>query len=370
MDTPSLPRERAGRLVPLSVGLGVLLLGFSAVVAWTTVHSPAPSRADGPAPATTKAGAGYRKLDQRSVAVAYVDVEGGILKLYPVSQGRVVDMPVKEGQEVEKGEVLLRLDDQLAKIQLAEAKLALAVAEKRVAQAKELRDQQEKRIKMQDAAIAAMKSKLAAARAQADKAKRYKEERKGVTAEDVQIAERVADEADAGVKAELAKMALVRAMSPASTIDLAELDVEVKKQDVKKAELAVRECTLVAPVKGKLLRRLVNIGETLGASPRHPALEFCPSTDRIVRAEVEQEFAGKLAVGMKARIEDDATGGGEWHGKVLRISDWYTQRRAILFEPMQFNDVRTLEVIIQLDRDAKNPLRIGQRVRVMMEGGD
>src|SRR5216684_7616333 len=108
MDTPSLPRDGSVRvrLVPLSVGLGVLLLSFSVVVVWMTMHSPGQSRADGPA---GNAGAGYRKLDHRSVAVAYVDVEGGILKLYPVRQGRIVEMPVKERQAVEKATVLLKI---------------------------------------------------------------------------------------------------------------------------------------------------------------------------------------------------------------------------------------------------------------------
>ena len=37
-------------------------------------------------------------------------------------------------------------------------------------------------------------------------------------------------------------------------------------------------------------------------------------------------------------------------------------------EPLQFNDVRTLECIVTLD-PGQPPLRIGQRVRVTLEGG-
>jgi hypothetical protein len=47
------------------------------------------------------------------------------------------------------------------------------------------------------------------------------------------------------------------------------------------------------------------------------------------------------------------------------MSDWYTPRRSIIQEPLQFNDVRTLECIIQLDPDQQMP-RIGQRVRVKL----
>ena len=48
-----------------------------------------------------------------------------------------------------------------------------------------------------------------------------------------------------------------------------------------------------------------------------------------------------------------------------RISDWYSQRRSVLLEPLQFNDVRTLECIISID-PGQPPLRIGQRVRIAL----
>jgi hypothetical protein len=66
-------------------------------------------------------------------------------------------------------------------------------------------------------------------------------------------------------------------------------------------------------------------------------------------------------------VQDDSTGAGDWHGKVQRVSDWYSQRRSILLEPLQFNDVRTLECIVILDPNQATTLRIGQRVRVVLE---
>ena len=45
-----------------------------------------------------------------------------------------------------------------------------------------------------------------------------------------------------------------------------------------------------------------------------------------------------------------------------------TQRRSILQEPFQYNDVRTLECIITLD-PSNQPVRIGQRMRVTIKQG-
>ena len=64
---------------------------------------------------------------------------------------------------------------------------------------------------------------------------------------------------------------------------------------------------------------------------------------------MEQEFAGRVAVGQTATIQDDTTTTTTWHGKVIRVSDWYTQRRTILPEPIQLHDIRTLECIVELD---------------------
>jgi hypothetical protein len=78
---------------------------------------------------------------------------------------------------------------------------------------------------------------------------------------------------------------------------------------------------------------------------------------------VEQEFAFRVKVGQPAVIRDDSSSETVWRGRVSVLSDWYTQRRSVLQEPLQVNDVRTVECLITLDPQ-QQPLRIGQRVRV------
>ena len=83
----------------------------------------------------------------------------------------------------------------------------------------------------------------------------------------------------------------------------------------------------------------------------------------VIRAEVEQEFVGRVAEGMPVRVEDEFEADRSWPGKVERVAKWFTQRRSVLNEPAEFNDVRTVECLIKLDTD-QMPLRLGQRVRV------
>ena len=345
------------RLSPWWMLLGLATLGGSITVATLTLNPISPS--PGPAVAPPRA-------DRRAVAVAYVDVEGGVRPLYPAVPGRVIEAPVPEGKEVESGAVLMRIDDALAQARLEEAKYEYEGAKEKLVQAKKLVGQHQMKIDGQKAAIDAARRKLEASKSQASKAERLKG--LGGTHEDVASANNVVEADKALVRVEEVKLKSIEALDPDSAVRMATIEVDGKKKQVEKAQLGVRECTIFAPCKGVILRRLVNVGEVLGQTPNRPAVEFCPSGDRIVRAEVEQEFAGKLFVGQKAEITDDMTGSGEWHGEVMRISDWFTQRRAVLLEPMQYNDIRTLEVIIRMKPDAKNPLRINQRVRVKLAG--
>ncbi len=345
-----------GRWLRWWIFLGLICLLTSLLIVVITVNpfsSPATENKD------------QDEVERLAVAVAYVDVEGGVRPLFPAVPGRVIEAPVQEGQEVEEGTVLLRIDDEIAKTKLRAAKLELKAAEERLTQAMKLIPQHKSRLAMQQANVNMLKKKLAGATALANKVLKLRADNLN-TKEDVDAANSAVEEAREGVRAAEEQLEQTRMLDPSSAVKLAETDLEAKREAVEAAQLMVNQCRILAPTKGMILRRLVNVGEMIGQHQTRPAIEFCPSGDRIVRAEVEQEFAGRLHIGQKVRISDDITGAGDWQGEVRRISNWFTQRRAVLLEPMQYNDIRTLEVIISLKDDPKNTLRINQRVRVKL----
>lgn len=363
MDPSSSAPSTSRRLVAVSVWLGLLLLASSVLIAALAVSSRAEGTSSG-----GSGDSGDSRLASRAVAIAYVDVEGGVVPLYPTQPGRVTAVLRAEGEPVSAGDKLFQIDDFLAQNHLSQAKLDLEAAEQRLEQAKLLDGQHRKRVAAQKAAIEVARQDVEAASAQHAKAQRYYKDRLGGSAEDVRAAAAVRAKARAGVRAEEAKLALIESTDPSTAVKLAEIDVKAKKEQIAKAEYGVAQCTVTAPVKGTVLRRQVSVGEVLGSNPRQPALIFCPDKPRIVRAEVEQEFATRISVGQNASLQDDVTHSGSWKGKVKHVSDWFTQRRSVLLEPLQYNDVRTLEVILSVEQDAKNPLRIGQRVRVTLDG--
>jgi multidrug resistance efflux pump len=147
----------------------------------------------------------------------------------------------------------------------------------------------------------------------------------------------------------------------------AEALVAARQAQLDQAEYTRRQCVLTAPAGGTMLRVLASPGDVLPGQAGPPVVFFRPAGPLVVRAEVEQEFAARVEPGQDAWVEDDSSRGRAWKGKVVRVSEWYTRRRSILQDPLQVNDVRTLECVIL--PDPAQPLRIGQRMRVRIGGG-
>jgi multidrug resistance efflux pump len=353
---PARPRRR----FPWLLVLGVLLLLGTATGARLAMNAGGGDNPkQGPPPAGSPG--------TRQVAIAYVDVEPGLTPLYPVQPGRVTEVLLEENKEVEAGTPLFRLDDTLAKDAVAQAKIDLKAAETRLKQARRLPKQHAAKVGAQKALIEVRRREAEAARIQHEKAQRRFKNEVTRSEDDVKTAAKLAEKAEEAVKAEEKNLAALEAVDANAAVELAQAEVDAKREQLKKAEYGLKECTVCAPVKGKVLRSQLSVGQVLGPGPTQPVVLFCPAVPYVVRAEVEQEFAGRVQEGQKALIQDDATGGGSWTGRVKSISGWYSHRRSMLLEPLQFNDVRTLECIITLDPNQPE-LRIGQRVRVTLEG--
>jgi multidrug resistance efflux pump len=352
------------RRLPTGLWLGIGLMLASLIGVGLVTSLPAGTAPDQTANDSPSTGA----TGQRAYALGHVAVEGGLTPLHPLQPGQVVHVEVHEGEEVEDGAPLIYLDDHLALAQIREAEAALGEAQVRLAQAKDLPKQLQDKIDAQQAAVRGEQKKLAAARAKLDQARRLSEKNLAPP-EDVRFAEEMAQAQEEAVEAEQAKLRLLKLTDPSKEITRAEQDVAAKEAQLDKARLALRHCTVWAPSKGTVLRINASAGQPLGSEARQPAIIFAPDKPRIIEAEVEQEFASRIVVGQKARIVDDTTGQGSWTGRVRRISDWFAPSRSMLPQPLQLNEIRTLEVVIDLD-PGQEPLRIGQRVRVHLVGGE
>jgi multidrug resistance efflux pump len=294
----------------------------------------------------------------------HVDVKHGVVSLYPTQGGRVAEVLVEENEHVKKGAVLLRLEDRLIKIQIKEAQADLEAAKAQLVDIRNAPQRHDAQVNQMRAGIDALQERLAAAR-------RVRDDKVDLRAivvvrqSEVDVARNQVKELEALLAAEKAKLTELQLHNPAVAVRQAEEAVQARQARLEQAQEQLRECGLRAPADGKVLRIQVGAGDVLSAAARQPAVQYCPDTPRFVRAEVEQEVAFRVQVGQRVIIRDDSSDTTVWNGQVATISDWFTPRRSVLQEPMQVNDVRTVECLITLDPD-QPPLRIGQRVRVLI----
>lgn len=346
------PRRRIPGL-GLIVAVALLVLPIAGVAWW--LNRPKGNEAAG--------GQGLADLDV--VCLGRVDGLTPIASLEPSIPGKVAEIFVSEGQPVKPGERLVRLDDEALRLKQDEANAAFEAAEVEVAAAKLERTLYPFRRAAQEAAVAAAGERVTAAEKLLD------EKRKSMMFTTVTPGELLASEAELNQlkflkTAELSRLDEVKS-------GLAALDLKVKGAETKQtmaeiarkqAEKAVRDCVLLAPTSGVVLRVQTSRGESVLPNGMQPPIIFRPDSPLVVRAELEQEFLGRVKPGMKVTLRDDSRAdSATWTGTVLRVGNWVARKRTVLLDPGEVNDVRTVECVIALD-GSPDGLLVGQRMRV------
>ncbi len=297
------------------------------------------------------------------VCLGYVDVEGGVVSLTPAQPGRVLEVPAKENEFVRNGEVLVRLDDATARFDADQAETTLKLAQTQLGQTEINRKQFPSRLSQQRAAQDAAGRRLAAAKLFLTHQRKLRETNL-VSETDVATALERVNEMEALERAEAERLKELELSDPDLAVREAEQKVAAAQIGLHHANYTLEQCTLKALQAGTVLRVAVRVGELAGGDK--PAIVFSPDRPLIVRVDIEQEFAGRIAVGRSAKLEDEVDAETNWGGRVTRIAEWYTQRRSILARPGQLKDVPTVECVIALD-EGRPPFRLGQRVQVRVQ---
>jgi multidrug resistance efflux pump len=346
------------RSIFLSLGVLVLLASFAIVA--TTLHSQA-------SPTSASPGSAAAPNDDKFwYSLGFVDISGGVTPIYPLQIGRVKSIEAKENEIIKAGAPLFHVEDTVQHLKVRQAHSDLEGAKQQLAIAEAGVFEADKEIEAQKKAVEVAQGKVDMAGILRDKQKRF--ERQGIEGdkETVQVAEISVKQAERGVAVEEAKLALIEAKKHQAEgyVLAAKESVKAKEAQLDEARNAVNECVVRAPEDGTPLRININKGETLGANPRQPAIQFAAAKPMLVRAEVEQEFVGRVHQNQNVSVEDHVTEVECARGKVASLAQWYAPRRTLTAEIVPINsDTRTLECIIQITSTSQT-LRIGQRVRV------
>lgn len=271
-----------------------------------------------------QAGAKAQQNGPAAVAVARgkIEVEGGMMDLSPAVAGVVQQLSVKEGQSVQRGQLLLRLADDTG-----QADLAVAESEAQLAKARQ---------KARAARLPQLRQTLSRWQAAA---------REGAAdAQNVDEAAQALRDAQAEV-------------------DVAAAEAQVAQRKLEQLRAQHKRHELRAPEAGTVVRLATHAGSQ--AVPGTPAVVVLPQRPLQVRAEINESFAAAVREGMQATVTLDADGAAQQQlpsARVLRISPVYGTAR--LQDDQQRGPVRVIDCVLVFEQAPAAAVRVGQNVRV------
>ncbi len=189
---------------------------------------------------------------------------------------RIKEILVKEGDLVQPGQVLVRLDTSTLTSQLAEANAQVAAAQQRLAIAK--------------SAIARRQSEIRLAKIEVDRSTKLVADRAG--------SQRELDVRQSNYETTIASLGEERAK-----LNTAEQEVEVAKAQVVTVQTRIDDATLSSPMMGRVLYRLAEPGEVLAAGGK--ALTIVNLDDVYMEVFLPAAEASKTKIGAEGRITVD-----------------------------------------------------------------
>ncbi|MCY1197741.1 type I secretion membrane fusion protein, HlyD family [compost metagenome] len=307
-------RALALRFLPMALLLGIAAGGCSE-------HSANPS------PVASVSNGELSEKREVAMARGKVEVQGGLLEVMSPQDGLVETLAVKEGDHVRRGQVLLKLASEQARMELELAQSELGVIQaRRRAQAE----------------------RLPAAR---------------------RLASRMREAARAGaLDPQRADESLQAQRDIESAVAILEAERATASKKVALAQFAVQRQTLNAAHDAIVLKLNVQSGSRVSAQAQRPLMVLLPQRALIVRAELNESYADSVKPGMRASIHVEAeTQGGmrpePLPARVLRLAATYGSSHLDDEAPGRTN-LRVVDCILEIDQAAAVGLRLGRNVRV------
>ena len=217
-------------------------------------------------------------------------VAGRIIKFGNDAGGKEVDFR----SNVEADMLLAVIDDEVYKTNVASAKAQLSQATAGV--------------------------KRALADVQLSEAKKYQAERDWARAQKLGPSEALAENSYDAYKSAF-DSAVAQVAVTAASIDSAQANVELAQAALDKANRELAFCTIKSPVKGVVISRRVNIGQTVVSSLNAPSLFLIAKDLRQIQVlvPVNEADVGQLKPGQAVTFTVDAFPGRTFNGKVGKV---------------------------------------------------
>jgi membrane fusion protein YbhG len=261
----------------------------------------------------------YRRLENRDKGESQLTLSGNIeahesLVGFKV-QGRIVELPIEEGQWVEPGALLARLDNDDYK-----QKLRIDEATTRVRQSNldlVLAGTREQELKASEQTMLDAKADLEQKKLDYDRAQRLfsKDE---VSAQDRDLAETAWKRAQATFEADRQRYSQAVEGSRKEDIAIARANLHEARTNLGMSKVNLDYTVLRAPSAGVITVRQAELGEVV--APGTPVVTLADLDHIWLRAYLAETDLGRIHWGQDANITTDTYPGKQYHGRVSFIS--------------------------------------------------
>jgi len=261
----------------------------------------------------------YPRLTKKPVPANQITLSGNIeahesLVSFKVP-GRIVDLPVQEGQQVEAGALLARLEDadsqqkvriDEANVRVRESNLALTMAGTR-----------EQEVKAAEQSVLDAQADLAEKKVDNDRAQQLfaKDE---VSAQERDLAATALKRSEALCKAAQQRYNEAQEGSRKEDIAIAHANLNAAHASLGLSRINLDYATLRAPSAGVITVREAELGEVV--SPGSPVVTLADLDHIWLRAYIAETDLGRIRWGQDATIATDTYPGKKYHGRISFIA--------------------------------------------------
>ncbi len=260
-------------------------------------------------------------------------------------QGRIAELPVQEGQWIEKGALLARLDDrdlrqqvamEAATVRVREANLQLALAGPR-----------SEEIEMAEQAVADAEADLELKKLDYDRAVMLLK-KDVISQQDHDRAKTQLDRAQATYKRAAERLSELRAGTRQEEIAIARANVAQAREAVEMSRVRLSFTELRAPATGVILVRQGELGEVVSIGS--PVVTLADLDSVWLRAYVPETDLGRIRHGQEVAVRTDTFPGKTYRGRISFIS----QRAEFTPKTIETHKER-VTLVYRIKIDLENP---------------
>jgi HlyD family secretion protein len=230
--------------------------------------------------------------------------------------GRIVDLPIQEGQSVAANALIAKLDDAdyRQKVNIDEANVMVRQSNLELATA----GGREQDVKAAEQSVADAEANLQQRKIDFERAQRLFGH-DAISAQDRDNADTALKRADAQYQSAKQKLSETREGSRKEEVAIAQANVKAARENLGLSRINLQYTTLRAPYAGVISVRQAELGEVVSAGT--PVVTLTDLDHVWLRAYVPETDLGRIHFGQEAAIQTDTYPGKTYRGRISFIAD-------------------------------------------------